>query len=59
MNFTQNDKINQVSETTLVVGIDVGSETYYARAFTWRGIELSKKPFTFSNTREGFLSFMD
>lgn len=59
MNFTQNDKINQVSETTLVVGIDVGSETHYARAFTWRGIELSKKPFTFSNTREGFLSFMD
>lgn len=56
MNCTQNKKINQVKETTLVVGIDIGSTTQYARAFDWRGIELGKV-FKFSNSREGFESF--
>ena len=56
MNYKQNEKINQVKESTLVVGIDVGSTTQYARAFDWRGIELGKV-FTFSNSREGFESF--
>lgn len=54
MNNTLNAKISQVTETTLVVGIDVGSEKHYARAFTNRGIELSKKPIAFDNTGEGF-----
>lgn len=35
MNFTQNEKISQVTNTTLVVGIDISSETHYARAFDW------------------------
>ncbi len=34
---------------TLVIGIDVGSDTHYARAFNNRGIEYSKKPFRFYN----------
>lgn len=42
MNCKQNQKINQVKESTLVVEIDIGSTTQYARAFDWRGIELSK-----------------
>ena len=54
MNYTQNEKIAQVTESTLVVGIDVGSESHYARAFDWRGYEYSKKAFQFSNTAEGF-----
>ncbi len=49
MNCKQNEKINQVKETTLVVGIDIGSTWQYARAFDWRGIELSKV-FKFSNS---------
>ena len=53
MNYKQNEKINQVKESTLVVGIDIGSTTQYARAFDWRGIELGKV-FPFSNSREGF-----
>lgn len=57
MNYTQNEKIAQVTEKTLVVGIDVGSESHFARAFNWRGIELSKKVFEFSNTKEGFENF--
>ena len=56
MNCKQNQKINQVKESTLVVGIDIGSTTQYARAFDWRGIELGKV-FKFSNSREGFDQF--
>jgi len=58
MNSTQNKKLEQVKETTLVIGIDVGSETHYARAFDWRGYEYSKKAFRFSNTEQGFTSLM-
>lgn len=58
MNYTQNNKISQVSEKTFVVGVDIGSETNYARAFNWRGLELSKKVFRFSNSQEGFQSFL-
>ena len=35
MNSTQNKKIEQVKETTMIVGIDVGSEKNYFRAFNW------------------------
>ena len=45
------------TEKTLIVGIDVGSETHYARAFNWRNYEYSKKPFAFSNDEAGFASF--
>ena len=54
---TQNKKIEAITETTLVIGIDVGSETHYARAFDYRGIEFSKKPFKFSNNEAGFETF--
>lgn len=59
MNSTQNKKLEQVKSTTLVVGIDVGSETHYARAFDWRGYEYSKKAFKFSNTEHGFVELLD
>jgi len=53
MNCKQNQKINQVEETSLVVGIDIGSTNHYARAFDWRGIELARI-YKFSNSGEGF-----
>lgn len=53
MNCKQNERINQVDETSLVVGIDIGSASHYARAFDWRGIELARI-FKFSNSGEGF-----
>lgn len=60
MNYnTQNAKIEAITEKTLVLGIDVGSETHYARAFDYRGIEYSKKPFKFSNTEAGFVTFKE
>ncbi len=58
MNYnTQNAKIASITEKTLIVGIDVGSETHYARAFDWRNYEYTKKPLEFSNTEAGFQTF--
>lgn len=53
MKRTQNEKILQIKFETLVVGIDIGKETHYARAFDCRGIELSKL-LRFSNTNQGY-----
>lgn len=58
-NYTQNEKILQVSETTLVIGVDIGSRTHYARAFDYRGIEFSTKVFIFDNDIEGFNRFYE
>ncbi len=54
---TQNEKIASITEKTLIVGIDVGSESHYARAFDWRNYEYTKKPIEFSNTEAGFQTF--
>ena len=53
----QNEKIELVDEKTLVIGVDIGSYDEYARAFTCRKQELSKKPLHFHNTAEGFKTF--
>ena len=58
MNLTQNDRLNQVTADTLVVGVDIGSETHFARCFDWRGYEFSKRAFRFNNTKVGFLTFI-
>lgn len=56
MNCTQNEKISQVSDETMVVGIDVSSETHYARAFDFRGREVGKV-FKFCSDAAGFSDF--
>ena len=56
MSLTQNEKISQVTEETLVVGIDISSETHYARAFDFRGREVSKV-FKFCSDSAGFADF--
>lgn len=43
MNYTQNEKIEQVKESTLVLGVDIGSSEHYVRAFDYLGRELTKK----------------
>ena len=58
MNYTQNEKIEQVTDTTLVIGVDIGSQIHYARAFDNRGRELTKKVYLFGNSIEGFNSFI-
>ena len=59
MNYTQNKKIEQVSESTISVGVDIGSELNFARAFDWRGVEVTKKAFKFGNDIEGFKAFSE
>lgn len=56
MSITQNEKIRQVTEQTMVVGVDIASEVQWARAFDWRGIELGKV-MSFENNAEGFAGF--
>ena len=58
MNNTQNKKITQVTDDTLIVGVDIGSDSHWARAILARGYEVSKKPFHFDNTEEGFERFV-
>jgi len=42
MKYNQNFKISQITDKTLVIGVDIAKKVHYARAFNWRGIELDK-----------------
>lgn len=53
MNSNTNDKINQVDEKTLVIGIDIAKSKHYACAIDERGRVLQKS-FPFSQSNEGF-----
>jgi len=57
MNNTRNHRINQVSEKTLVIGIDIAKRTHYACAVDYRGLELSHS-FPFKQSHDGFESFL-
>ena len=58
MNYnTQNVNIASITEKTLIVCIDVGSETHFARAFDWRNYEYSRKPFKFAIRKTTALSY--
>lgn len=54
MNYTQNEKIEQAKEDTLVIGIDIGREELYCRVFEWRGRELTKKVIKLITDINGF-----
>lgn len=56
MSLTQNEKIRQVTEETMVIGVDIASEIHWARAFDWRGLELGKV-ISFENSANGFQQF--
>ncbi|MDD4170582.1 MAG: IS110 family transposase [Desulfotomaculaceae bacterium] len=58
MKYTQNAKILQITENTLVIGVDVASETHYTRAFDYRGIEFGRL-LKFSNDGNGFAAFAE
>ena len=49
-NFKQNQKIAQVKNCTLVVGIDIGSTKHFARALT--GVAQNLGKFAYSATAE-------
>ncbi|WP_147536292.1 IS110 family transposase [Bacillus marasmi] len=56
MDFIQNQKINQVTEKTLVIGIDIAKRTHYACFVDDRGRVLQKS-FSVSQSRDGFELF--
>jgi len=56
MKRTQNEKILQIKNDTLIVGVDIAKTWHYARAFDNRGIELGKL-LRFENSAQGFVLF--
>jgi transposase len=50
----QNQHIERITTSHLVVGIDIAKDTHVAQATNFRGIVLSKRHLSFSNTIEGF-----
>ncbi len=58
MNHNRNERINQITEDTLVIGIDIAKETHYACAVDDRSREL-QKAFSFKQSREGFELFYE
>lgn len=53
MNYNQNRKISQITEETLIVGIDIAKHKHVARAQDFRGMDLSKR-LIFENSLDGF-----
>src|SRR5699024_697317 len=51
-------RLNQVTEATLVIGIDIAKRTHYACALDYRGFEL-QKAYPFKQSRDGFKNFFD
>ena len=58
MKYKQNDKILQLTEDTLIVGIDIAKHKHVARAQDSRGIQFGK-PLTFENSLNGFTSLLN
>jgi len=56
MHSNLNDKINQVTEKTLVIGIDIAKKKHFACASDDRG-RLLEKPFPILQSRDGFEAF--
>jgi transposase len=57
MNYTQNEKILQITEKTLIIGVDVAKEKHHARAFDFRGLEYGKR-IEFANDSKGLDAFL-
>lgn len=56
MNYKQNERLNQLTEATLIIGIDIAKEFHVARAQDIRGIEFGKS-IKFNNSSSGYLEF--
>ncbi|NWO06816.1 MAG: IS110 family transposase [Alteromonadaceae bacterium] len=58
MDFTQNKRIAQVNEQTLIIGVDVAKRKHVARAIDDRGQDLVKR-LVFTNCYQGFLELIE
>jgi transposase len=56
MHSNRNHRINQITETTLVIGVDIAKHTHYACAVDDRGRELSKS-IKVPQSRKGYETF--
>lgn len=56
MNYNQNQKLNQLDEQILIIGVDISKKFHVARAQDFRGIEF-RKGIKFDNTLAGFQEF--
>ncbi len=50
----QNQRVERISTSTLVIGIDIAKEKHAAQAINFRGIVLTNRPISFSNDHSGF-----
>lgn len=58
MDFTQNNRLAQITEQTLIIGIDIAKRKHVARAIDDRGMDLTKR-LVFTNTQDGFEQLME
>ena len=58
MKYKQNDKILQLTEKTLIIGVDIAKHKHVARAQDFRGIQFGKA-LTFGNFQDGFISLIN
>ncbi|MEH7503753.1 IS110 family transposase [Neobacillus drentensis] len=62
MNFKMQDKQNQlierISDTHLIVGVDIAQQLHVARAVNFRGIVVGD-PLSFENNEEGFVKLLN
>ena len=48
-----NEKIEEITVNTLIVGVDIAKEAHWARFVDYRGLEIGK-PVSFKSDRAGF-----
>ena len=53
-----NQRLERITENTLVVGVDIAKEVHVAQAATWRGIIMTRRPIRFENGKNGFDRFI-
>lgn len=58
MNYTQNQKITQITPSTLIIGIDIAKDKHVARAQDDRGLDFGKRLF-FENRIHGFQTLLE
>ncbi|MGY0695037.1 IS110 family RNA-guided transposase [Virgibacillus sp. FSP13] len=58
MDFTQNERLAQITEKTIIIGIDVAKHKHVARAIDDRGRDLAKR-LVFTNGFTGFKQLLD
>ena len=58
MHYTQNQKISQITPSTLIIGIDIAKDKHVARAQDYRGMEFGKR-LIFDNRLHGFQLLLD